>query len=158
MSFNHNDLCDQAKCLDSIISDSLDSLDEQGKLEILNTSSARNLLLMIASHESQNFTYVKQIQGPAFGVFQMEELAFNHALRYAARKGIYLGFSDRSQLIFDTRAAIKCARLYLYTFPKQLPNYEDIKGLSLYAKKYWNTKLGKASAEDYEKAFHRIFT
>lgn len=42
--------------------------------EIPYSESAVNLLLMTAAHESRGGTYLKQINGPALGVYQMDQL------------------------------------------------------------------------------------
>lgn len=127
------------------------------RCDLPNTESAVRLLLMIAAHESGGFTYCRQGgNGPAIGLFQMEEPTFKHVIEYLNRTGKFPAVSRQlpfERMLTDATHAAAIARVYLYTFPEALPPPQDLDGLAAYAKKYWNTTAGKATAEDYKAAF-----
>lgn len=140
--------------------------------EILYSEEAEDLLFMTAAHESLLGTYLKQVNGPALGVYQMEPATHTdiwvNFLEYRDELAWALDdlLTDRSDedysdsLVFDLRYATAMARVHYYRVPEALPkksefktNVSYLKALSEYAKKYYNTELGKATADDYYKAF-----
>lgn len=131
------------------------------------SEEAVDLLMMTAAHESNGCSYIKQINGPALGVYQMEPateddiwtsfLSFNTEIEDTM---LYLlgdrgmGYPSVSEaLITNLLYATAMARIHYYRVPEALPS--TLEGLAAYAKKYYNTELGKATAEDYLKAFKR---
>lgn len=127
------------------------------RCDLPSTESAVRLLLMIAAHESGGFTYCRQAgNGPAIGLFQMEEPTYRHVINYLNRTGKFPAVSrvlPFERMLTDATHAAAIARVYLYTFPQALPEPHDLNGLAAYAKTYWNTAAGKASASDYKHAF-----
>jgi hypothetical protein len=122
------------------------------------SESVVRLLLMITAHESGGFTYCKQNGGPALGLFQMEPPTFEHVMGYIKRTGKFPAVNTNTpieRLVIDVEFAAAMARVYLWTFPEPLPKPDDLEGLALYAKKYWNTDQGAASAEKYLNDFKR---
>lgn len=130
------------------------------------SEEAVDLLMMTAAHESNRCSYIKQINGPALGVYQMEPathhdiyknfLKYNPAISSLLRDlttdgGILL--IQGEDMVFNLAYATAMARVHYYRVPEALPN--TLEGLAAYAKKYYNTNLGKATAEDYLKAFKR---
>lgn len=116
------------------------------------------LLLMIAAHESGGFHYCKQVKGPALGLFQMEPPTYRHVMQYLERTGKFPAISRRlhaERMLIDTEFAAAIARVYLYTFPEPIPDADDLEGLAAYAKKYWNTEYGAATAEKYLNDFKK---
>ena len=129
----------------------------------LYTEAAARLLLMIAAHESGNLKYSRQIKGPALGWFQMEPLTHDGLIKYLASKTevfkrcnqfIYTGQAD--ELVWHPEYAVVMARVFFLRFKAPLPAKDDLDGLAHYAKKYWNTHLGKATPADYLMAYKRI--
>ena len=49
--------------------------------------------------------------------------------------------------------ATAMARIHYYRVPEKLPPKEDIKAMAVYAKRHYNTELGKATWEDYAEAY-----
>lgn len=128
------------------------------RFQLPATPAAVQLLSMIAAHESGGFRYVKQMgNGPAKGLLQMEPVGLLEVVRYSqVRPDRFTTLPDFTaieldQLVFDTELAIICARVFFMAKPEAIPN--DIEGLARYAKKYWNTEAGKATAEDYANAY-----
>jgi hypothetical protein len=131
--------------------------------EILYSESAANLLMMTAAHESKGGTYLKQLKGPALGVYQMEPSTqtdtYANFLRYRDdlndKVMDLLGDAARviHPLVHNLAYATAMARVHYYRVPEALPDAEDTLGLAKYAKAYYNTNLGKAKVEDYKNAF-----
>lgn len=124
------------------------------------TNNAVRLLEMIAAHESGGFTYQRQINGPALGLFQMEPRTFRDLCGYVRRKQLKLATEvpcSPYRLIFDPGFAAAMARAFFLRFPEPIPNMQDIAALSHYAKLYWNTVRGKATPEQYANAWREYF-
>lgn len=141
--------------------------------EVPYSEEAEDLLFMTAAHESLLGTYLKQVKGPALGVYQMEretekDICFNFLLyrNKLSKKITNLCFSEveiptgLNESIGNLFLATAMARVHYYRVPEALPkksefntNVSYLKALSEYAKKYYNTELGKATADDYYKAF-----
>ena len=127
----------------------------------LYSLAAEQLLLGTAAVESQLGHYLHQVNGPALGIYQMEPathrdiwenyLRFNQQLASKIRALMpwSIGYRDDSLLIVDLRYATIMARLIYYRQKEQLPNTNNIKAQAKYWKKYYNTELGKGSADDY---------
>ncbi len=128
----------------------------------LNTQAAINLILMIVAHESGLLTYARQVRGPAMGFTQMEPATFNWLVEWLEKSRPELlealeqfgpSVPQPEYMIISPQYAVACARLNLIRFPEKLPEADDLKGLAEYAKKYWNTSAGKATAKDYLAAY-----
>jgi type VI secretion system secreted protein VgrG len=134
--------------------------------EIPYSEEAVDLLMMTCAHESTGGTYLRQkgMKGTegAFGVYQME---------MATHEDIYVNFlrtrpffeesvsglrSDYSSLRRDLTAnlvyATAMARVHYWRVAEALPSKDDTRYMSklgIYAKKYYNTPLGKATSSKY---------
>lgn len=133
------------------------------------TEDARNLLVMVAAHESKLGTYLYQLDGgPALGVYQHEPETIKDLYREFISKNRTLDFAvskftpSRSSLSSDNpfeivatdlRYATVLARAHFQRFKEPIPStpYD----LAVYAKKYWNTEAGAASVDDYLTAYKR---
>ena len=118
-------------------------------------------LLMIAAHESLRGKYLKQISGPALGIYQMEPATYydtwkngdtiwaNAAIlglvtvEQAAKKLI----PKPENMIWNLKFATFMARQRLFMKPEALP--EGMGQLSLYLKDCWNSVLGEADGYSY---------
>lgn len=127
----------------------------------LYSSDAVELLLMIAAHESVKGEYIAQITGPARGIYQMEGATHNDIQSWLSSKkpatwyaiGELVRKAEADMMMYDLRYATAMARVFFLRFPEALPSGSDDVAMSLYAKKRWNTSAGKATAEDYLKAY-----
>lgn len=139
--------------------------------EIKYSQESEDLLIMTAAHESNMGEYLKQINGPALGVYQMEPdtlddiwfrfLCFRPLLTdiiYQFHNEIHGG--TIKQLTYDLMYATVMARVHYYRVPEALPSrvthdthQSYVWALADYAKKYWNTHLGKATVMDYYRAY-----
>ena len=127
--------------------------------EITYSEAAVELLMMTCAHESRLGTYIKQVQGPALGIYQMEP---------ATEEDIFRNFLDfkpslltkvvnhtglGEELIWNLQYATIMARVHYYRDSEALPDVEDVRALAKYAKRVYNTELGKATADDYLYAY-----
>ncbi len=128
------------------------------RFNLPDSESAVRLLLMIAAHESGGFMYCRQNGGPALGLWQMEPPTHKHVTDYLNRTGKFPAIGRNlpaERMVIDAEYAAAMARVYLWTFPEPLPEADDLQGLAEYAKKYWNTNAGAATAEKYLADFKR---
>ena len=128
--------------------------------QLPDTENAVRLLCMIAAHESDGFTYSRQLGGPALSLFQIEPRTFRDLCDYAQRKQLRLVDDlpcSPYRLIFDPRLAAGMARAFFLRFSEPIPPAMDIDGLATYAKHFWNTRYGKATPDDYATAWRTYF-
>jgi len=121
--------------------------------------SAIDLLLGTAAQESSFGTYLRQVGGPALGVFQMEPATFRSTREWGREKFPSLRIWNQypaitpDMLEFDLKIAIVFARLNYLSKPDSIP--ESLQGQAAYWKRYWNTYLGKGTIEQYVKNWNR---
>lgn len=151
-----------------VISNTLKKFEELGGAKY--STDAVELLMMIAAHESLMGKYLCQVNGPALGVFQMEPfthddlyrtyISKNQEIDFAVSKFLPSQYSlvnkgtHAELLATDLRYATVLARVFFMRFKEPIPA-DDI-GKAEYAKKYWNTELGKATVNDYFKAYRSL--
>jgi hypothetical protein len=122
----------------------------------LYSDSAVNLLLGTCAQESQMGTYLKQINGPALGIYQMEpnthDDIWDNYLKFKidlAAKVLAIDARDTGNLIINLSYATAIARIQYLRAPQPLPAADDINGLALYYKKWYNTPKGAATPEEF---------
>jgi hypothetical protein len=137
------------------------------------SEEAVDLLMMTAAHESKGGTFLKQVQGPALGVYQMEptthEDIWDNYLEYNRKLEVEIsGFLPQAGLCYEELIAnltysTAMARVHYFRVPEALPVMPPLskcidlrhqEGLYLwelaeYAKKHYNTVAGKATPEKY---------
>ena len=125
------------------------------------SENAVELLMMTAAHESHLGTYIAQVKGPALGIYQMEpatqEDIYNNFLMYRSDLADLVMNQTgglTGGLIGDLFYATSMARVHYFRAPEALPTTHL--GMADYAKKYYNTKLGKALPSDYLKAYKEL--
>lgn len=132
------------------------------------SETAVELLMMTAAHESHLGEYIAQVGGPALGIYQMEPATENdihtnylfHRWRLDDCVTVYMT-GQEDELVWNMKYATAMARVHYFRVPEPLPegslqNEETIRKLAAYAKKYYNTELGKATEEDYYEAYMRL--
>lgn len=145
--------------------------------DIPYSHEAEDLLMMTCAHESNMGEYIAQVGGPALGIYQMEAATekdiWENYLRYKPRLGDYVGqtqikdfynflvWREGQDLVGNLWYATAMARVHYYRVPEALPRKSDfveedvfkekayLFSLAEYAKKHYNTELGKAEARDY---------
>ena len=150
------------KQLTSLVTSVLYDLDVETDGKIPVTPAAADLLLLTAAHESHLGTYLRQVKGPALGIFQMEPTTHkDHWIYIGDRKWLRdafgnLGFTypEHGEMEWNLKYAILMARVHYYRKPEPLPNKkqdgEDYHiYLASYAKNHYNTVEGKATWKQY---------
>ena len=124
---------------------------------------AVDLLMVTAAQESHCGHYIRQIGGPALGIFQMEpetllDIYENYLPRkpQLARKLSESRTYDRElDLEGNLLYQIVAARVHFLRVPKAIPKREwfeaehaYVSALAGYWKQYWNTLAGKGSVKE----------
>ncbi len=129
------------------------------------SEAAESLLLGTAIHESGGLKALRQNGGgPALSYFQIEPatlydlydnyLSYRPSLREKLEQFQLKTFSIIENLTLNPAYATAAARLQYYRVPEALP--ETLDGQAAYWKKYWNTKDGKGTAEQYIKHYNHF--
>lgn len=125
--------------------------------------NAEILLLMTAAQESRLGTYFNQCGGPALGVFQIEPTTIDTIHSFIAAKYPRINDQLRTKLtvtedvMFNFALQVAYARLNYWRFKEPIPPAEDLDGIASYYKKYWNTELGAATANQAKAAYLHFY-
>lgn len=137
----------------------------------LYSRSAEELLILTAAAESNMGEYIRQVRGPARGIFQMEPATFRDIMerwlptrhrdlrdKVAAFESTFIGMRSPDTLVYNLKYAILLARLHYIKIPEPLPRHDDLHGLAAYWKKYYNTHLGAGTVAGAIKKYERYVT
>lgn len=118
--------------------------------------SAERLLMGTAAQES-GFKYIRQLNGPALGFFQMEPATLEDLYdNYLSYRPTLLNHLEDLRGRFPSRSAVLQSNLYYavatcrlqyYRVPAPLP--DDLNGIAEYWKEHWNTHLGKGTVDQF---------
>ena len=122
---------------------------------ILSSPEAEELLVFTCAVESLGGTYLKQVNGPALGIYQMEPATYvdiwQNFIKTQGRlfmimlSNFQTGFMpSEDRMIYDLRFATCMARLHYERVKEPLPNAKDENAIWEYYKKYYNTSKGSA--------------
>lgn len=124
----------------------------------LYSRDAEELLMLTAAAESNFGEYLKQTSGPARGYWQMEPATFNDIMyrwlpstsdemrnKVESFESTFVGIKNADAMMYNIKYAILLARLHYYRFAAKIPHHTEVEKLAAYYKKYYNTKLGKAT-------------
>lgn len=129
--------------------------------------AAEELLMGTAAQESHLGTYLKQIKGPAIGIFQCEPLTHNDLWsNYILREDKKLlrdmialvcnaTVPDAYALAGDLRYQIVMARVHYLRVPHPLPAADDLRGQSFYWDKHYNKNPEKGFPAEYRDNYRR---
>lgn len=127
----------------------------------LYSKPAEDLVFGTACVESNCGEYLRQINGPALGIFQMEPathddiyknfLKYKPELKARVMRLFSPGLSVSENLKSNLMYAAAMCRIYYLRAPLPIP--EDLQGQAEYWKKYYNTVKGKGSVEKYIAAY-----
>lgn len=122
------------------------------------SKDAEELLLLTAAQESHLGGYIKQVEGPALGIFQMEPrtdqdihenfLPHNPPLLSRVCDFIPKGFGRIEGLQWDLGYQIVMARMQYWRQSEPLPPYKEVERMAQYWKKWYNTEAGKGTVEE----------
>ena len=123
----------------------------QTALDKLNlySKSAEQLLILTCAQETQGGTFIKQVDGPALGIFQMEPkthedlwatfLPRRSDLVYRLLQAVHLSTKPPADCLqYNLLYAAMMCRLKYFFIKDPLPEADDIKGMSIYWHKFYN--------------------
>ena len=116
---------------------------------VLDSNDAEELLIFTCANESLGGTYIKQVKGPALGIYQMEPTTYNDIWQNYIMKRPSLmmilatNFNahlmpDEQRLMYDLRFATAMARIHYARVTEFLPSALCIDAIWSYYKKYYN--------------------
>ena len=125
-----------------------------------HSAAAENLMMGTAAQESDLGFYVKQINGHALSMFQIEKITFDDIFfrylenRFEDRERIieYCNFAQEPRfgdLVDNIRLAVIIARYKYWMIPEPLPEEDDLAGLASYWNRYYNTNPKYGTDEDF---------
>jgi len=127
------------------------------------SAAAENLLLGTAAQESLMGRHLKQIQGPAIGIFGCEPathqdiwdnyLIYKGNLLGAVTKLTVLHMPRTEQLIWNLYYATAICRIHYLRVADPLPHADDVAAMACYWKNHYNTHLGKGTVEEWVKSY-----
>ena len=139
-------------------------------LKYLNMDSpaAQNLLLGTAAHESAMGRYIKQIRGPALGIYQVEPATHDdiwiNYLKYrpelaAKVRSLIPAFDGdippAENMIWDLRYATANARICYWRISEPLPDANDIPAMADYWDVHYNANPHKGFPHEFVAAYER---
>ncbi len=135
----------------------------------LASSAAERLLLGTAAHESGLGRYLRQVNGPALGIYQMEPATHDDIWRHwlpaypqlrdqvrAWAADCAVAYPPADQLVWDLRYATAMARLHYRRVRDPLPDADDIAALAAYWKTHYNTVRGRGDPQQYVRAWANL--
>ncbi len=130
-----------------------------------DSKNARFLLLCTAAIESKCGHYIKQINGPALGIWQMEPATHDDIWKECdvlfkgstlVRNVIFslapMGKCGDEALMVSPMYACAIARLKYSMDSEPLPDYNDFKAVYEYYKRIYNTPLGASTYAKFKQA------
>lgn len=130
--------------------------------------AAENLLMGTCAQESRMGSYVKQVSGPACGIFQMEPATHNdiceNFLEYRPglddltnelrARGITPG-SKLSDLVGNLYYQVAMTRVHYVRVRMALPEEDNVEEQANYWKLFYNTPEGKGTVEEFIENYNR---
>ena len=133
---------------------------------VKHSPEAVALLMGTCAQESHLGTYLRQLEGPARGIMQMEPatekdiwenyLAYNTVYRSYLKTETGVLLSDPSALESNLSYAIAMARTHYLRAPGAIPT--TIEGQAAYWKEHYNTIYGAGTEEEYMQNYVRYCT
>lgn len=121
------------------------------------TQAIVDMILGTACVESNCGEYIKQINGPACGIFQIEPktardiytnfIQYNNKLKYYYDMLFNEHLTLEQNLKFNLAFSIFMCRIFYMRFSEPIPNTLELQ--AVYWKKYYNTELGKGTTDLY---------
>jgi hypothetical protein len=132
---------------------------------LLYSRDAEELIIFTCAVESLGGTYIRQVKGPALGIYQMEPETHNDIwMNFIYSRGplslrLFNNFDiskrpDESRLIYDLRYATAMTRIFYLRINDSLPSWDDENAMWEYYKKYYNTSKGAAIKDESIKKYH----
>jgi len=138
-------------------------------LSKLNSYSkdAEELLVFTCAVESNGGEYIKQVKGPALGIYQCEPATYTdiwrnyiiHHSRFVSMLSMKFnvnGIPAAERLITDMEYATAICRIHYLRVKEKLPDGRDPEAMYAYYKQYYNTPLGKSTQKKSIDAYKRV--
>ena len=136
----------------------------------LDSRKSSALIIGTAAKESRLGYYLKQIKGPALGMYQIEPkthkdvyenfLLFRENNELRAKVDQLSRFSTydkrEHELITNLEYATAIARIIYYRVPYPLPNRDNVEDMAYYWKKYYNTLYGKGTMLEFIHSYEEL--
>lgn len=128
------------------------------------SEEAVELLMLTAAVETHCGSYIKQVGGPALGIFQCEpateqDIWSNYLCYHGNLESAVLQImltAEHDHVDWDLKAnlvyQIAMARIHYLRVAERIPPAHDVWALAAYWKQYYNTPKGKGTTN---KAFHK---
>lgn len=134
--------------------------------EVPYREDAVELLMLTAAAESDLGTYLRQVSGPARGIYQMEpntekDIWWNYLChRRKIADAVSLFLSEGGPMELDLMGNIPyqtaMARIHYLRVPAPLPIGTYVQGMAIYWKAYYNTRLGAGKVEEAVQKYNRF--
>lgn len=126
----------------------------------IDSLNAEELLVATCAQESLGGQYLRQVGGPALGIFMMEPFTYhdiwNNFLLPVTETAKLLLTSNRftkapppEEMISNFKYAAQMCRIFYLRIKEPLPDAGDINAIWLYYKKHYNTYEGKATESEF---------
>lgn len=126
---------------------------------VMYSEDAEELLVFTCAVESNGGSFLKQIQGPALGIYQMEPETYNDIWQnyLFGKANLYMKLltnfqcnrmPDEYRLIYDLRFATAMTRVHYARISLPLPHKDDTHALWAYYKSHYNSSLGKSQEDE----------
>lgn len=135
--------------------------------EGINSEVAVNLMLGTALQESLGGTYLKQINGPALGIYQVEpdthmDLWDNYLAFRPDRASLVRSFASQrldfnGNLVWNLQYATAVARIVYWRERFEWPSDpNNVEALARIWKEHYNTPLGRGTEEEFIRNYSRL--
>lgn len=132
---------------------------------LMYSLDAEELLVFTCAIESLGGTYIRQTNGPALGIYQMEPEAYDDIwMSYLIKEDnlrmrLVTNFNISSipspdRMIYDMRFSTAMARLFYSRIKASLPKADDVNAIWDYYKIHYNTPKGKAQKDEAINNYH----
>lgn len=134
---------------------------------LMYSPEAEELLVFTCANESKGGTYIRQVDGPALGIYQIEPETYNDIWQNYIKSNASLamrlfsnfdvcGMPHPERMIYDLRFSTAMARIFYFRIKQSLPAANDIDSIWTYYKTHYNTSKGKALKEAAIKNYHEF--
>lgn len=127
------------------------------KVQLPINEDVVNMISEVACVESNCGDYIKQINGPACGIFQIEPntakdilnnfLAFRTQYKNKVMSTYINSMSLEENLMYNLAFSVVMCRAFFLRISESIPS--TVEKRAEYWKKYYNTVYGKGTVEDY---------
>lgn len=127
------------------------------------------LLMFTCAVESRGGHFLKQENGPALGIYQMEPVTYNDIWQHyiLLKKDVAMmmlnnfgagRIPSEDRLIYDLEYATALARIHYMRNSEVIPDHNNTEAIWFYYKRYYNTSLGAAVKETSISAYRQFIT